>query len=98
MKQKHFIDSHKGATAPAVLLLIWYFGQWENATAWIYLAIHGTYGIMWVLKSTIFPDKPGNQSAPSGMGSIYGAGSACTGYLHGLLCLPLLKIRPCFWE
>jgi len=25
MKQKHFIDSHKGATAPAVLLLIWYF-------------------------------------------------------------------------
>ena len=27
MKQKHFIDSHKGATAPAVFLLIWYFGQ-----------------------------------------------------------------------
>ncbi len=57
MKQKHFIDSHKGATAPAVFFLIWYFGQWDNATAWIYLAIHGTYGIMWVLKSAIFPDK-----------------------------------------
>ena len=57
MKKKHFIDSHKGATAPAVFLLIWYFGQWENTTAWIYLAIHGTYGIMWVLKSAIFPDK-----------------------------------------
>ena len=57
MKQKHFIDIHKGATAPAVLLLIWYFGQWENNTAWIYLAIHGSYGIMWVLKSAIFPDK-----------------------------------------
>ena len=57
MKQKHFIDSHKGATAPAVFLLIWYFGQWENTTAWIYLAIHGSYGIMWVLKSAIFPDK-----------------------------------------
>jgi len=57
LKQKHFIDIHKGATAPAVLLLIWYFGQWENTTAWIYLAIHGSYGIMWVLKSAIFPDK-----------------------------------------
>ena len=57
MKQKHFIDSHKGATAPAVFFLIWHFGQWDNATAWIYLAIHGAYGIMWVLKSAIFPDK-----------------------------------------
>ena len=57
MKQKHFIDSHKGATAPAVFFLIWYFGQWDNATAWIYLALHGSYGIMWVLKSAIFPDK-----------------------------------------
>ena len=43
MKQKHFIDTHKGATAPMVLLLIWYFSQWENTTAWIYLAIHGSY-------------------------------------------------------
>ena len=57
MKQKYFIDSHKGATAPAVFFLIWYFGQWDNATAWIYLALHGSYGIMWVLKSAIFPDK-----------------------------------------
>ena len=40
-----------------VLILIWYFHQWENTTAWIYLALHGSYGIMWVLKSAIFPDK-----------------------------------------
>ena len=57
MKQKHFIDIHKGATAPAVILLIWYFGRWENHTALVYLALHGSYGIMWVLKSMIFPDK-----------------------------------------
>ena len=57
MKQKHFIDTHKGVTAPMVFLLIWLYGQWDNTTAWIYLAIHGTYGIMWVLKSSIFPDK-----------------------------------------
>ena len=57
MKQRHFIDTHKGATAPMVLILIWYFHQCENHTAWIYLALHGSYGIMWVLKSAIFPDK-----------------------------------------
>ena len=56
MKQKHFIDIHKGATAPVVLGLIIYFNQWENTTAWVYLALHGSYGIMWVLKSKIFPD------------------------------------------
>ena len=56
MKQKHFIDIHKGATAPVVFLLIVYFNQWENTTAWVYLALHGSYGIMWVLKSKIFPD------------------------------------------
>ena len=57
MKQKYFIDFHKGATAPFVILSIWYFNQWENPTAWIYLGLHGSYGIMWVLKSMIFPDK-----------------------------------------
>ena len=56
MKQKHFIDIHKGATASVVLGLIVYFHQWENTTAWVYLALHGSYGIMWVLKSKIFPD------------------------------------------
>ena len=57
MKQKHFIDSHKGVTGPFILVLILYFNQWENVTAWVYLALHGSYGIMWVLKSRIFPDK-----------------------------------------
>ena len=57
MKQKHFIDIHKGITAPMVLFLIYLFGRWDNSTAWIYLALHGSYGMMWVLKSMIFPDK-----------------------------------------
>ena len=57
MKQKHFIDIHKGATFFAVMLLIWYYQQFDNYTAWVYLAVHGSYGIMWVAKSLIFPDK-----------------------------------------
>ena len=31
-------------------------GAWDNETAWIYLATHGTYGVLWVLKSRVFPD------------------------------------------
>jgi protein-S-isoprenylcysteine O-methyltransferase Ste14 len=57
MKQKFFVDSHKGVTWLAILLLMASYGQWNNATAWVYLALHGTYGILWVLKSRIFPDR-----------------------------------------
>jgi protein-S-isoprenylcysteine O-methyltransferase Ste14 len=54
---RHFIDSHKGVTALVVLGLIAFFGQWQNPTAWLYLALHGTYGLLWVLKSRLFGDR-----------------------------------------
>jgi steroid 5-alpha reductase family enzyme len=57
MKQKHFINSHKGVTFLAVLLMMTWFNQWQNPTAWLYLALHGTYGWLWVLKGQLFPDK-----------------------------------------
>jgi protein-S-isoprenylcysteine O-methyltransferase Ste14 len=57
MKQKHFIDSHKGFTGLAALGIMYYYQSWENTTAWVYLALHGSYGIMWILKSIIFGDK-----------------------------------------
>lgn len=61
MNQKFFIDTHKGITFLAVLAMIAYFNQWQNPTAWIYLALHGTYGFLWVMKSRIFPDKQWEQ-------------------------------------
>ncbi|MBK8022858.1 MAG: DUF1295 domain-containing protein [Chloroflexi bacterium] len=57
MKEKHFIDSHKAATFLFVLMLMAAFDRWDNATLWIYLALHGTYGLMWAFKSRLFPDK-----------------------------------------
>ena len=57
MKQKFFIDSHKGVTALVILGMMAYFHQWQNPTAWVYLALHGSYGFLWVLKSRIFPDR-----------------------------------------
>ena len=64
MKQKHFIDSHKGSTAFACLALMNHFDQWDNPTAWVYLALHGTYGVLWVTKSNVFPDKNWEQKTP----------------------------------
>ena len=60
MKQKYYIDSHKGATFIYILFLIFIFNDTINAnniSIYIYLALHGSYGILWILKSKIFPDK-----------------------------------------
>ena len=59
LKQKHFIDSHKGLTPVFILLLIFYFNAWNNVFATIYLALHGIYGLLWITKSRIYPDKQG---------------------------------------
>jgi len=74
MKQRHFIDSHKAATGLFVLALIAIYGQWDNPTAWVYLALHGTYGLLWVLKSRIFPDKQWEQPTSLGYGLVIWAG------------------------
>jgi protein-S-isoprenylcysteine O-methyltransferase Ste14 len=57
MRQKFFIDSHKAANAIAVLALMAWAQAWDNPTAWLYLALHGTYGLLWILKSRAFPDR-----------------------------------------
>jgi steroid 5-alpha reductase family enzyme len=56
MKLKYFIDTNKGITFIAILTMMAIYHQWQNPTAWIYLALHGTYGFLWVLKSNLFPD------------------------------------------
>jgi steroid 5-alpha reductase family enzyme len=56
MKLKFFIDTNKGITFIAILAMMAMYHQWQNPTAWVYLALHGTYGLLWVLKSNIFPD------------------------------------------
>ena len=67
-RQRHFIDSHKAATALAVFTMIAIHGAWDNATAWIYLGLHGTYGFLWVAKSRIFPDSQWERPCPAWYG------------------------------
>jgi protein-S-isoprenylcysteine O-methyltransferase Ste14 len=57
MKQKYIINTMKGISLLVILIFMWIYKQWNNTTGWVYLGLHGTYGILWVIKSRIFPDK-----------------------------------------
>lgn len=74
MRQRHFIDSHKALTFVYVAMLIFIYGQVENRTAWVYLALHGTYGLLWLLKSRIFPDRQWEQRTSLAYGIVIWAG------------------------
>ena len=77
MKQKYFIDFHKGITFLYILLLINWYSAYDNITIWVYLGLHGTYGVLWVIKSMIFPDK---------------AWEIKTGFFYGLFILAGLSL------
>ncbi|MEG4058443.1 MULTISPECIES: DUF1295 domain-containing protein [unclassified Microcoleus] len=67
MKVKHFINLHKGLSFPFILTLMLIYQNF-NFGAWVYLALHGTYGLLWLLKSQIYPDKQWEQEISFGMG------------------------------
>ena len=51
---------------PTFLAMMALHEQWNNPTAWVYLALHGTYGILWVVKSRVFGDSQWEQSTTAG--------------------------------
>jgi protein-S-isoprenylcysteine O-methyltransferase Ste14 len=56
MKIKHPINLHKGTTTLVILGLMFAYGNFGIA-AWVYLALHGTYGLMWLIKDALYPDR-----------------------------------------
>ncbi|MGB6301676.1 MAG: DUF1295 domain-containing protein [Rivularia sp. (in: cyanobacteria)] len=67
MKLKYPINLHKSTAFIFVLALMVIY---ENFTigAWVYLALHGTYGILWLLKDRIYPDKQWQEEIPFWVG------------------------------
>lgn len=53
------VNAQKGGTLPFVLALMWAFDCFTT-TAWVYAALHGSYGLIWLLKELVSPD-PGWQ-------------------------------------
>lgn len=55
VKAAWVINVQKAGSFPVYLFLLWHY---HNATvaAWIYTAMHGAYGLVWLLKASAFPD------------------------------------------
>ena len=67
MKIKHPVNLHKGLTFVVVLALMAVYNNYTIAP-WIYLSLHGTYGILWLLKDRLYPDKQWEETITIPMG------------------------------
>ena len=67
MKIKYPINAHKFSTFAVVLGLMLFYGNFTLAP-WIYLALHGTYGIMWLIKDSLYPDRQWEEEVPIALG------------------------------
>ena len=63
MKVGTAINIHKALVTPVVLSLMWFFNNWSTE-AFIYLAIHGSYSILWLIKESLYPDKRFDEKQP----------------------------------
>lgn len=52
----YIVNAQKAGTIIVMYLLMIYYNNFSLG-AWVYLSLHGTYGIVWVIKDIIFPDK-----------------------------------------
>lgn len=70
MKVKHAINLHKGLT-PAIVAGLMFAYQNFTLGPWVYLALHGSYGFLWLLKDHLYPDKQWEQelSISAGIGT-----------------------------
>jgi steroid 5-alpha reductase family enzyme len=56
MPIKYPINLHKGLTAFVVFGMMCWFDN-LSIGAWVYLALHGSYGFLWLFKDRTYPDK-----------------------------------------
>lgn len=68
-KMRHVVNFFKGATFPYVILLMILFKNYSLGM-YLYLALHGSYGIIWILKDAFFPDKTFDSKATFGSLSV----------------------------
>ena len=55
LKLKDVINFQKGGTFLYTIMLMKYFKNY-NITSYTYLALHGTYGLIWLIKDKVMPD------------------------------------------
>ena len=56
MKLRYPINAHKALTALTVFGMMWFYDNFGTG-AFVYLALHGSYGILWIFKDVTYPDR-----------------------------------------
>ncbi len=97
MKHKFYIDWHKGVTGLVVLAMIAYFRDWDDPRAWLYLAMHGTYGILWMTKSRFFGDKQWDRPVGLGYGLFTWGGLSMYWVSPWLITTHRTAVPPAWW-
>ena len=85
LKLRYLINFQKGATFLFVLFLMRHYNNYSFG-AFLYLALHGSYGIFWLLKDYVFGDRSFDR--PCTIASIIG----CIGLLGGYWYIPYMQI------
>lgn len=70
MSDKFFINLHKALVVPVLLALMWRFENY-SIEIWLYLALHGTYSILWLLKQSWYPDRRFDVRRPLWIGILF---------------------------
>ena len=70
MKVATYINIHKALVIPLVLGMMWFYNNWSTE-AFIYLSIHGTYSLLWLIKQSLYPDKRFDQKQPLLIGVLF---------------------------
>ncbi|HEX3680963.1 MAG TPA: DUF1295 domain-containing protein [Bryobacteraceae bacterium] len=65
-----FINAHKILVIPVVLGLMLIFNNWSTE-AFVYLALHGTYSLLWLMKQTYYPDRRFAEKVPVWIGILF---------------------------
>lgn len=60
LKLAWVINVQKAGTAPFIAGLMWWYGN-TTLPAWVYLALHGSYGLSWLIKDLALPDRGWHQ-------------------------------------
>lgn len=77
MPMRYVINVFKGLTFAWVLFLMFYFNNYSSGM-YLYLFLHGTYGMFWLLKDLFYPDSSFKQMAS--IGSLFVAAGLLIAY------------------
>lgn len=55
LPMRYYANIQKGGTVILMLILMLYYRNYSEG-AWLYLMLHGSYGIFWLMKDFTFPD------------------------------------------